>query len=78
MIEFSLSIELGTPDQESVRVDRPLIARSLMAVAAAIQAADKPREGTIHDEAGLEVGEWKIALLGFERRWKFSDLPVGT
>jgi hypothetical protein len=67
MIEFWLSIDLGkkervTPDTKSIPVDRAFVARSLIALAAKIEAEASPR-GPIHDDTGAEVGSWQFSLL---------------
>jgi hypothetical protein len=67
VIEFSISIDLGkreriTPETESMPVDRDFVARSLVALAAKLQAGTDPR-GVIRDDTGLEVGSWRFSLL---------------
>jgi hypothetical protein len=67
VLAFSLSIDLGKKERfdrstdRSMPVDRAFVARSLLALAAKIQA-DKNRGGDILDETGLEVGSWKFSM----------------
>lgn len=71
MLEFTLSIDLGTT------VDRAFIGRGLATVAAEIldehrygQAPHQTapaRDGTIVDDAGEQVGSWRISIKGFRR-----------
>lgn len=74
MMEFSLSIDLGLKERHNphATVDREFIARSLATVAAEILAehryGDAPhqtapaRTGAIVDDAGDQVGIWKLSI----------------